>query len=91
MALQTYKEFVLKHVFGSSLVRGGNNFEFTYVPQLSKYTKREENERPVSSAIRPVETVGFVVFLIEILVYALLAGSLGRACVVGFFAVSGPV
>ena len=88
MKLQTYKEFVLKHVFGSSLVKGGNNFEFTYVPQLNKYTKREKPERTVSSAIRPVETVGFVVFLIEMLVYALLAGGFGKACLFGFFAVS---
>ncbi|KAJ5510794.1 hypothetical protein N7453_002897 [Penicillium expansum] len=70
------KEFVLVNVFGASILKEGNKFEFTHQPQLNKFTKRETKTDINLSRFRPVEAIGFAVFLIECLVYALALGML---------------
>lgn len=72
--LQRLKKFVLVNVFGASILKEGNKFEFTHQPQLNKFTKREIKTNINLSRLRPVETIGFVVFLIERLVYTLVFG-----------------
>ncbi|KAJ5801344.1 uncharacterized protein N7518_003412 [Penicillium psychrosexuale] len=68
------KEFVLVNVFGASILKEGNKFEFTHQPQLNKFTKKETKADTNISWFRPVETIGFVMFLFECLVYALAFG-----------------
>ncbi|KAL2705597.1 hypothetical protein AAEP93_000847 [Penicillium crustosum] len=65
------KHFVLVNVFGASILKEGNKFEFTHQPQLNKFTKREIKTEINLSRFRPVETIGFFVFLFECLVYIL--------------------
>ncbi|OQE00808.1 hypothetical protein PENVUL_c046G03277 [Penicillium vulpinum] len=76
--LERSKQFVLVNVFGASILKEGNKFEFTYHPQLNKLTKRETKTDINLSWFRPVETIGFVVFLFECLVYALAFGMLAN-------------
>lgn len=63
-------------MFGASILKEGNKFEFTHQPQLNKFTKRETKTDINLSRFRPVEAIGFAVFLIECLVYALALGML---------------
>ena len=58
-------------MFGASILKEGNKFEFTHQPQLNKFTKREIKTEINLSRFRPVETIGFFVFLFECLVYIL--------------------
>ena len=69
---------MLVNVFGASVLKEGNKFEFTHQPQLNKFTKRETKTDNNVSWFRPVETIGFVVFLVECLVYALALGILAN-------------
>lgn len=76
--LQRSKKFVLVNVFGASILKEGNKFEFTHQPLLNKFTKRETKTDINISRFRPVETIGFVVFLFECLVYTLAFGTLAN-------------
>lgn len=71
------KKFVLVNVFGASILKG-NKFEFIHQPRLNKFTKRETKIDINLSRFRPVETIRFVVFLFECLVYALAIGMLAN-------------
>lgn len=76
--LQRSNKFVLVNVFGASILKEGNKFEFIHQPQLNKFTKRETKTDINISRFRPVETIGFVVFLFECLVYTLAFGMLAN-------------
>ncbi|KAJ5967348.1 hypothetical protein N7501_003596 [Penicillium viridicatum] len=57
------KKFVLVSVFGTSILKEGNKFEFTHHPQVNTFTKRERTKTDINlSWFRPVGTIGFVVF-----------------------------
>ncbi|CAI7656212.1 unnamed protein product [Penicillium palitans] len=76
--MERSNKFVLVNVFGASILKEGNKFEFIHQPQLNKFTKRETKTDINISRFRPVETIGFVVFLFECLVYTLAFGMLAN-------------
>lgn len=74
------KEFVLINVFGASILKEGNNSSSltNHNIELNRFTKRETKTDINLSWFRPVEAIGFAIFLFECLVYALVFGMLAN-------------
>lgn len=75
---QEYKDRVITNIYGALILKEGNKFEFTYVPQLDKFTKKEGKGGPPPSRFQPVESVGFIIFIFQHLMYALVLVTLWK-------------
>ncbi|KAJ5183628.1 hypothetical protein N7492_001244 [Penicillium capsulatum] len=70
------KEIVITNVFGAPILKGAK-FDMINFPALNKFTKAEP-KKPLKSWFRPVETIGFLIFLAEIFFYLVVVGALGK-------------
>lgn len=64
------KHFLTDTVLNSPMLKGGSKYAFKHVPSLKKRTGFQYKDTSKASFFRPVETLSFISFLIQVLLYA---------------------